>query len=494
MGDAKAAPVERPLKETASQDPSRPRVHFLPPANWMNDPCGLIQWQGQYHLFYQYNPNGAFHSTIHWGHAVSSDLLHWTDLPIALAPTPGGADAGGCWTGCAVDHDGVPTLVYTGVHPQTVCLATGSEDLLTWQKCEGNPVIAAPPPGVRARAGGHFRDPYVWKEDGWWYLIIGSRVENAGGLILLYRSPDLVHWEYLHPLMTGDIHGQDPCRAGTMWECPNLFRLCDRHVLLFSIQATAYDHLYPVYHVGTYKDQRFTPEVGGILVHGEFYAPQVMYLDDGRHVLWGWIEEGCSQQASERAGWAGVMSLPLALKLQPGGRVAVEPVRELQALREQHWHFEGLELRPEKGDCGSSGPLGGVRGDCLEILAEFELAESAEFGLVLRCSPDGQEQTRVVYQAAQRQIIVERDDSSSSPDVERGECAVPVELAAGESLELHIFLDRSVLEIFCNSGRTCLTTRIYPQQPDSLGISVFARSGAAVLKAIDIWALGSIWT
>ena len=369
---------------------------------------------------------------------------------------------------------------------------------MTWQKSEENPVITAPPPDVRARAGGHFRDPYVWKEDGWWYLIIGSRVENAGGLILLYRSRDLVHWEYLHPLMVGDIHGQDPCRAGTMWECPNLFRLGDRHVLLFSVQATAYDHLYPVYHVGTYTDQRFTPEAGGILVHGEFYAPQVMHLDDGRLILWGWIEEGRSQQASGRAGWAGVMSLPLALTLQPGCRVAVEPVRELQALREQHWHFEALEVRPEQsdsgpGDCGSSGPLGGVRGDCLEIVAEFELGASAEFGLVLCCSPDGQEQTRVVYQAAQCQIVVERDDSSSSPDVDRGERTAPVELAVGESLELHIFLDNSVLEVFCNGGRTCLATRIYPQQPDSLGIGVFARSGAALLKSIDIWALGSIW-
>ncbi|MGD8903542.1 MAG: glycoside hydrolase family 32 protein, partial [Anaerolineae bacterium] len=467
MGDARAVLTKHPLEERASQDPSRPGYHFLPPANWMNDPCGLIQWRGQYHLFYQYNPNGPSHSTIHWGHAVSSDLVHWTHLPIALAPTPGGADEDGCWTGCAVDHDGVPTLFYTGVHPQTVCLATGSNNLVTWQKCEANPVIAAPPPDVRDRAGGHFRDPYLWKDDGWWYLIIGSRVEDAGGMILLYRSPDLVHWEYLHPLMAGDVHGQDPCTAGRMWECPNLFRLGDRHVLLFSIQATAYDHLYPVYHVGTYKHQQFVPETGGILVHGDFYAPQVMHLDDGRRILWGWIEEGRSQRASERVGWAGVMSLPLALKLQLDGRVAVEPVPELQALRGEHWRFDDLELPPLRGGSGtgdgdSSEPRGGVRGDCLEILADFELGKRAEFGLGLRCSPNGQEQTRVVYQAAQGKIIVERDDSSSSPEVERGERTAPVELAASESLKLHIFLDRSVLEILCNAGRTCLATRIYP--------------------------------
>jgi beta-fructofuranosidase len=95
-------------------DPQRPRYHFLPPANWMHDPNGLIQWGTTYHLFYQYNPNGPFHGTIHWGHATSEDLVHWRHLPIALTPTPGGADADGCWSGCALNDDGIPTLLAEG--------------------------------------------------------------------------------------------------------------------------------------------------------------------------------------------------------------------------------------------------------------------------------------------------------------------------------------------------------------------------------------------
>src|SRR5512143_2626508 len=129
-----------------SADRHRPRFHFLPERNWMNDPNGLIQWKGQYHLFYQYNPNGPFHGTIHWGHAVSGDLVHWAHLPVALAPTPDGPDKDGCWSGCAVDNGGVPTLIYTGVHPQTQCLAWSDDDLLTWKKHAGNPVLPAPPP------------------------------------------------------------------------------------------------------------------------------------------------------------------------------------------------------------------------------------------------------------------------------------------------------------------------------------------------------------
>ena len=115
-------------------------------------------------MFYQYNPSGAFHGTIHWGHALSRDLVHWEHLSIALAPTPDGFDKDGCWSGCAINNNGVPTVFYTGVHPQVQCMATSSdENLVTWQK-HLQPVISAPPPDIQAHAGGHIRDPFVWKE------------------------------------------------------------------------------------------------------------------------------------------------------------------------------------------------------------------------------------------------------------------------------------------------------------------------------------------
>ena len=118
-----------PDRTQLAADHHRPLIHFSPPANWLNDPNGMIDWDGVFHLFYQYNPNGPLHGTIHWGHASSADLVHWTDHPIALAPTPGGPDAEGCWSGCAVDNNGTPTFVYTGVNPQTVCLAVSADDL-----------------------------------------------------------------------------------------------------------------------------------------------------------------------------------------------------------------------------------------------------------------------------------------------------------------------------------------------------------------------------
>src|SRR5215212_5836914 len=137
----------QPRSEQAHDDPYRPRYHFLPLANWLNDPNGLIQWHGVYHMFYQYNPNGPFHGTIHWGHAISTDLVQWEHLPLALAPEPGSADEDGCWSGCAVDYDGVPTLIYSGNRNgvQRACLATSRDGLLTWQKEAGNLVMPAPP-------------------------------------------------------------------------------------------------------------------------------------------------------------------------------------------------------------------------------------------------------------------------------------------------------------------------------------------------------------
>jgi len=149
---------------------ARPLNHFQPESNWMSDPNGLMQWRGQYHLFYQHHPHSPLWGPMHWGHAASHDLVHWTHLPIALAPTPDGPDADGCWSGCAVDHDGVPTLVYTGVrstdgrpYRESVCLATSADELQTWTKYAGNPVIPASPEGLEVLG---FRDPCVWREGG----------------------------------------------------------------------------------------------------------------------------------------------------------------------------------------------------------------------------------------------------------------------------------------------------------------------------------------
>ena len=263
----------------------RPRYHFLPAANWMNDPNGLIQWDGVYHLFYQYNPYGPLHGTIHWGHASSTDLVHWTDLPIALTPSPDSPDADGCWSGCAIDAEGVPTLMYTGVilgaSPtrmgglrEAQCLATSEDGLRTWKKHPANPVIAAPPPDPDLIG---FRDPFVWREADHWCCVIGTGIAGVGGAILLYRSPDLLHWHYVGLLCSGNAAVTDPLWTGTIWECPQFFPLGDRYILIFSAWSAGKTH-HTVYAIGHYTGDQFTVQKMHHLDLGSsFYAPATMH-------------------------------------------------------------------------------------------------------------------------------------------------------------------------------------------------------------------------
>ena len=463
------------MEERLAHDPHRPRYHFLPPANWMNDPNGLIQWQGQYHLFYQYNPEAPSWGAMHWGHAVSEDLVHWRHLPIALAPTPRGPDKDGCWSGCAVDNDGIPTLVYTGVMPQVQCIATGTDGLITWHKHPSNPVIAGPPDDLRVTG---FRDPCVWQEGDRWYALVGSGIQGVGGTALLYRSDDLVDWEYLSPIYVGQ-----GAETGEMWECPDLFPLGDRHVLLFGAHPA---FRYTYYFVGRYADHKLTPEIlDKVDYGGYFYAAQTLLDDKGRRIMWGWLNEGRSEEAVQAAGWAGVMSLPRILTLRPDGRLGVEPAPELTALRSQHHRLTKVELTPR-----SPHNLEEVRGDCLEIAVEFELGDAAEFGLQVRCSPDGAEATRIVYDRAAGRMVVDQQRSSLSHDVDRGRQEGALDLSPDGRLKLHVYLDRSAVEVYADS-HFCLTSRVYPSRTDSLGVGLFAHGGTVKIGSLDAWQITS---
>lgn len=467
-------------------DRHRPRYHFLPPANWMNDPNGLMHWRGEYHLFYQHNPHAAVWGPMHWGHAVSTDLVHWTHLPIALAPTPDSPDQDGCWSGCAVDNDGLPTLIYTGVRgaAQLPCLATSTDGLRTWRKYPGNPVVPAPPPGLDLV---QYRDPYVWREADGWYMLVGSGIAGRGGTALLYRSANLLRWDYLSPIYTGDCQRQEPVWTGSMWECPQLCPLGDKHLLVVSVWHDRQLH-HAAYATGVFTNGRFTPETEGLLDYGSsFYAPQSLLDERGRRIIWGWLREGRDQDAMRAAGWSGVLSLPHILSPGPGGTVGVTPAPELAVLRGERTHLTALDVTP-----ASEIVLPNVRGDCLEIAAEFRPGSASVFGLSLRRSPDGAEQTRIVYDRAAQRLALDTTQASLDPSVTRQVRYAPCPLAAGEPLRLRVFVDCSVLELFAND-HGCLTERIYPTRPDSLGVALYAHGGTAQLLSLESWPLRSIW-
>ncbi|MBP6787946.1 MAG: glycoside hydrolase family 32 protein [Candidatus Promineofilum sp.] len=471
-------------------DPLRPIYHFLPPANWMNDPNGFIQWQGRYHLFYQYNPAGPFHADIHWGHATSADLVRWEHRPLALAPTPGGPDANGCWSGAAViggdgtSFEGRPLVFYTGVFPQTVCAALGSDDLDTWAKHPANPLIAAPPPGFGGDSG-DFRDPFVWREGNAWWLVISSRVADGGGAVLLYRSADLLAWEYVGPLLVGDAAPDAPLWTGTVWECPNLFPLDGRHVLIVSFQNhDTGELLYAGYAVGDFADGRFSAGPFRPLEYGEtLYAPQVTLSEDGRAVLMGWLKEGRDGNAQRAAGWSGVMSLPRLLSLGDDGTLRFRPVPEVAELRGEHVHVAPCHFQP-----GDANPLAELRGGSLEIEAVLEPDGATAFGLAWYDPLAEGESISLRCDVATGTITL-RTLSSPNP-IARPWHAAP--LPAGP-VRLRVFIDRSVVEVFVDD-RAVLSGRFYPPEPEAMTVALFAEGGTVQVVGLEAWRMDTIWT
>ncbi len=467
-------------------DPHRPRYHLTAPRNWLNDPNGLIRWGDEYHLFYQHNPAGIGIESMRWGHAVSMDLVRWRQLPVALAP---GApyDREGVYSGCAVDDGGVPTAIYTGVHPEVQCLARGSDDLRQWTKHEGNPVIGARPEGLELTG---FRDPCVWGRQGRWHMALGSGIKGRGGAVLGYRSENLIDWEYAGPILAGH-RGRDALPTGTMWECPNLFPLGDRHVLVISACGGG---ITPdvLWFVGSYEDGVFIPDEGqprpADLGGGFFYAPQRLLDGGDRVLLFGWIKEGRSTGAQDAAGWSGVISLPRLLSMGTDGRIGVEVAPEVKMLRGEHRRLEEAELAERDGVV----PVEGIGGACLEVDAAFDPGDAEAVGLALRRSPDGREETLLYWERARGRLVFDPGRASLADDADswRGVRAGPLTLGAEETLRIHAFLDRTVVEVFIN-GRSCLTGRMYPTRPDSVGLGVFARGGTATLRHMDIWALES---
>jgi beta-fructofuranosidase len=458
-------------------DPHRPRYHFLPPANWMNDPNGVGQWGGEYHMFYQHNPAAAVWGPMHWGHAVSPDLIHWEDLPIALEPTPGSPDAEGCWSGVLVDNGGVPTLIYSGNSAvgQRACLATSADGLRTWVKDPANPVIPETPPELDLLA---YRDHCIWREDDGWHHLIGAGIRGQGGTVLQYRSDDLHTWEYLGPISTGSA-----ADTGEIWECPDLFRLGDWHFLLVSPiplkRAVAF--------AGTFDGRSFTTvRASEVDAGGHLYAPQSFVDQRGRRVLFGWLWEGRSEAAQAASGWAGVMSLPRVLSASPDGRLLATPAEELAQLRQRSRAYADLPLLP-----GATVVIEETAGDSLELLLALDPGDATQITLALRRSPDGAEETRLIYDIPAARLDIDRSHASLDPEAHRDPFGVRWAHGADRLMTLRVFIDRSVIEVFAEGE--CLSTRVYPMRADSLGLALTAYGGEARLIRADIWEMRSIW-
>jgi len=456
-----AAPLERAARAVeagiakAQTDPARPAIHFRAPARWMNDPNGTIYHNGWYHVFYQLHPFSEGDGPKHWGHARTRDLVHWQHLPIALWPSRELGEEQ-CWSGsAAIRDDGTPMLFYTSIGPTHQPLdsaeqwaALGDPELLRWQKHPANPLLTEKlHGGVKIL---DWRDPFVFREAGRWYLVLGGHREGGRGCIDLYTSADLERWTYLGIPLEGEEEN---------WECPNLFRIGERWVLLYS------PHSVVKYYTGTLDLDacRFTPERHGGVDHGVFYASNVLRDARGRWILWGW-----ERAWVEGRGWNGCLALPRIVSLTPDGRLVQQPAPELHCLRRDR--VSASDLRLSSG----SHSLPQVAGDCLEVRARLEPAGAGAFGLRL----------------GGREDLTIRCDGDA---LDVAGTIVPLEEAGGVGpLDLHVFVDRSLLEVFVNGQAT--VSRWFEHLGALQGVEAFAEGGGARVASIEAWRLEPVWT
>jgi beta-fructofuranosidase len=445
----------------------RPVLHFAPARGWMNDPNGLVQWNGRVHLFFQHNPAGPVHANIAWGHASSPDLWRWQDHPVALEPDSFGPDRDGCFSGCSVVADGRPHLLYTGVNGphQLPCLAAAADqDLNRWTRDPGNPVIASPPPGEAVRA---FRDHSAWRDGPGWCQVVGGGLEDRGGALFLYRSADLRTWEYAGVWASAADHGLD----GGVWECPDVFVLGGTVVVIVSVCDA--DPPWVMWMTGRIDGQRFVPSTAGRLDGGHrYYAPQSLTMADGRRVAFGWLREDVDELAGPDRSRVGVMSLPRELVLDDGGALRSRPARELDDARR-----ELVVSRLVDG------------GDSAAIALSARSGQAAEFSL----TPAGRDATAVGL----------RLTGPSAPDVQIRVTAGGIEIteggrrlteeagrADGTAGQVRAWYDGGVLEVFSPTAAVaviCHRDGAY----DRLDAEISGRPGAPPQRAsLAVWACG----
>ena len=478
----------RESRRRLAADPHRPLYHFASPENYMNDPNGLCQWRGRYHLFYQFKPAGV--DRVHWGHAVSADLVRWRDLPVALYPDI----ERDCFSGQAFVEPERVIAIYHGTESGN-SIATASDPLLlNWAKHPNNPVIPGTNRALSRSGGAEYRvfDPCIWKEDdGFYYSLSGTykdgeRGADAVGVAHLFQSKDLSEWRYMGALMEDSFFAE----PGEDAAVPNFLPIGrGRHMLLlFSHKRGGR------YYIGDYdaETHRFAPKSHGRMnygpwVTGSLHAPSATVDDSGRFIGIFNMHTGKRTDDTDE-----IMTLPRHYWLGEDDELRMSPVAEVDTLRGAR-----KTVAPMAIPANTDTPLAGVGGKSIELRATIEPGDAREVGFHVLRSPDGAERTRVsLYLNDHRRfgvssLQIDVSESSVGADALARSAEIgPLKLARGEALELRIFIDRSVIEAFAND-RQCLTVRAYPSLAASEGVSVFARGGDARLTSLDRWEMGT---
>lgn len=352
--------------------------------------------------------------------------------------------------------------------------------MIAWKKLPQNPIVPIPKKGDPDFGKYASWDPHAWREGDRYYAIFG------GSKPAVFRSPDLVRWQHVGPLMTGDRWSEPDEDVS----CPDFFRLGDKYVLVCISHKRG-----ARYFVGDWRGEQFHPTFHARMnwPGGTFFAPETLVDPRGRRILWAWVLDRRAGPAIQASGSSGEMSLPRVLSWNADGTLRIEPAEELAQLRQRPRQGQAIALQS-----GRPQAIPGVEGDSWELSLDLDPGQSQRCGLVVRRSPDDAERTVVEYDRAKQLLRIDFSKSTLDKSVvyrtycmrrDNPEICVqeaPLELKPGERLRLRIFLDRSMLEVFAND-RQCVTQRIYPTRADSLGVRVFAEGGPAAVNHWEAW-------
>jgi sucrose-6-phosphate hydrolase SacC (GH32 family) len=466
------------------RDNDRPTYHYLPPEGLLWDPAAAIFWKGRYHLFFLHSPwaesgpprrtDGYMYKA--WAHISSADLVHWERHPNAI-------DRG--QTGNIFLFNGTPTIIFP--HPDgggASCIATNPQgDLMQWESRPSDPVLRHPVQGFGLYPDNN--DVTAWQEGKWCYALTGTRGDpGEGDTQHLFRSRDLATWEFVGRFYESQrrwTDEKDDC------SCPDFFELGSRRVLLHYCHHDPHGSRY---YLGRFENQRFYPEAFDRInwPGGNLHAPRTLLDGKGRRILFANLNEGRDHSACLASGWMGVLSLPVVISLAPDAdSIRYEPAAELQTLRQDRQERQDIDIEAD-----TELPLPEVRGDCLELYLEMEPRGASEFGLKVRCAPDGSEETVVSFTSDPPTVQIDYRKSSRRDDLSYREPRIqsaPFFFKQGERVNLRLFLDRSVLNVFAGDQRY-MVQRIFPSHLDALDVKLFSRGGATFVRRLEAWQMG----
>lgn len=466
----------------------RPQYHVTPETGWVNDPNGMVYYNGEYHLFYQHTVGSKYSGDKWWAHVVSTDMVHWEERPIALAPDMYGS----MWSGSAIvdenndsglfsdtpDKQGLIAYYTVASSAQRQSMAYSKDGGNTWIKYNGGaPVIDVSEDPYKSP---DFRDPKVFwhEESGQWMMIV------AGGPVRFYSSSNLINWKLEGT--RGDIHT----------ECPDFFRLPvdgDENNQKWVLSGGGVWYM-----IGEFEQVdgvwNFVPDTGERLdfnLAPDHYATQSYYgTPDGRRIIISWMcDVGyCIETANVTDPWGGAgLTLPYELELVTVNgeiRLKQNPVKELESLRKEKYSFDGITVSPD-----TVNPLRDITLDKYEIEAVIDAKTANEFGFVLRAG-NGQH-TDIVYNSVTEMLTLDRSKSGANP-VDRFASGYCSQIISDGKIKLHIYVDRSSVELFAQDGLYPFTGLIYPDC-NSVGMEFYAKGGNVYIETLNIYTLESIY-